>query len=87
MNDQVRMGKFMVECFRMDMKYGDKKVDVLLVPLYKGMHMWVGPGYWEPKIEEKNSEPPSFKYNTKTYTREELIRAGARPTYEYLWMR
>jgi hypothetical protein len=87
MNDQIRMSKSVVECYKMDMNYGDKQVEVLLVPLFNGTRGWVGPGYWEPKIDVKKMEPPSFKYNTRVYTREDLVKAGAKLTYEHLWMR
>jgi len=87
MNDQVRMGKALAECFKMNVKYGEKEMEALFVPLYNGKRGWVGPGYWEPKLNTKDTEPPSFKYNTRVYTRNELIDAGAKPAYEYLWMR
>ena len=87
MDEKVRMGKGAVECFVIDGEYNGKKIELLLVPLFNRGHGWVGPGYWQPKLEMKNMEPPSFKYNTRVYTKKELLAAGARPKYENLWMR
>jgi hypothetical protein len=81
------MGKALAECFKINVKYGDQEIEALFVPLYSGKRGWVGPGYWEPKIEEKDMEPPSFKYNTRVYTRNELIDAGAKLVYSHMWMR
>ena len=83
----IRMGKSMVECFTANVNYNGGKIEILYVPLFGGKPGWVGPGYWQPNIDTIKSEPPSFPYNTRVYTRDELIKAGAKSKFEYLWMR
>ena len=85
----IRMGKSMVECFVAKMNYNGNKVEVLLVPQFGNKPGWVGPGYWQPNLDDLRlrSEPPAFNYNTKVYTREELVAAGAKQKLEHLWMR
>jgi len=87
MNEKIRMGKATMECFIIDGEYNGKRIEILLVPLFNGGSGWVGPGYWQPKLNTKDMDPPPFKYNTRIYTRKELLAAGARPKYENLWMR
>jgi hypothetical protein len=87
MAENIRMSKSMVECFTAKVNYGDGKVEVLFVPLFGGKPGWVGPGYWKPQLEGKVTSPPPFNYNTRIYTRDELMKAGAKSKFEYLWMR
>ena len=87
MDDKVRMSKTLVECFTIPSEYNGMKIDMLLVPLFNGRSGWVGLGYWQPDVKTEKTEPPSFKYNTRIYTRKELLEAGARICYEHLWMR
>lgn len=87
-NAPIRMGKSTAECFVAKMTYNGSKIDVLLVPQYNGKPGWVGPGFWQPQLSNPRlCEPPPYKYNTKVYTREELVAAGAKPKLEQLWMR
>lgn len=87
MNESIRMVKGMVECFTADVLYDGRKVQAVFVPLFGRRNGWVGPGYWEPQCTGRVISPPPYKYNTKVYTREELVNAGAKQKFEYLWMR
>ena len=84
MNDAIRMSKSMVECFTARVKYEGAYVEITYVPRFGRKPGWVGPGYWG-VIPGK--EPPSCKFNTRVYSREELLNAGAKSKMEYLWMR
>ena len=84
MTAEIRMAKSMVECFTARVKYDGTYLEILYVPCFGQKPGWVGPGYWE-VIPGK--EPPFSKFNTDVYSREELLKAGAKPKYEYLWMR
>jgi hypothetical protein len=84
MNDAIRMSKNLVECFTGMVKYEGTYLEILYVPRFGKKPGWVGPGYWE-VIPGK--EPPSAKFNTRVYSREELLKAGAKSKMEYLWMR
>jgi hypothetical protein len=81
--NEIRMSKSMVECFTALVKYEGAYTEILYVPRFGQKPGWVGPGYWE-VIPGK--EPPS-KFNTRVYSREELLNAGAKSKMEYLWMR
>ena len=84
------------ECFRKTVDWNGSKVSVVYVPLFKqskedtdlGVKKYVGPGYWKP-MERPGVvyEKPSFEYNSHEYTREELLRAGAVSTFEFIWAR
>jgi len=84
------------ECFRKTIRWNNSDVSVLYVPLFKQTKenkeankvMYVGPGYWKP-LERAGViyEKPPFEYNTREYSREELLRAGATPVQEYIWPR
>jgi hypothetical protein len=84
MNDAIRMSKNMVECFTATVRFAGGLVEILYVPRFGKKPGWVGPGFWEPSLP--TSEPPG-KYNNRVYTREELLKAGAKSKMEYLWMR
>ena len=87
MNDVIRMSKSMVECFTKVMEFNGGPIEIIYVPRFGNKPGWVGPGYWNPTERFGPAEPPSFKYNTLIYTRDELLKAGAKPKFEYLWMR
>ena len=87
MNDKVRMSKDMAECFVKKVTWNNATTEVLYVPLFGGKPGWVGPGYWSPPDRRIAADSPTFKYNSIVYTRDELLRAGATPKLEYLWMR
>ena len=84
MSDAIRMSKSMVECFTATIKFNGCPVEVIYVPRFGKRPGWVGPGFWEPIL--LNSQPPAA-YNNLVYTREELLKAGAKSKMEYLWMR
>lgn len=88
-DEPIRMSKSMVECFVATMKYNNSPIEVLLVPLFNGQPGWVGPGFWKPRRTDPKTpvEPPKFDYNTRVYSRQELLAAGAKPKFEHLWMR
>ena len=89
MSEGKFMNKVVTECFTAEMNYNNAKVNVLFVPLFdnEGKEGWVGPGYWQPNLTVKKPTPPNFKYNTRVYTRKELLDAGATVCYEQLWAR
>ena len=87
MSDTIRMTKSMVECFTKVVEFNGGPVEILYVPRFGNKPGWVGPGYWNPTERFGPAEPPLFKYNTHIYPREELIKAGAKSKFEYLWMR
>ena len=80
MGDAIRMSKNLVECFTATMQL----VEVIYVPRFGKRPGWVGPGFWEPMLP--NSQP-SAVYNNRVYSREQLLKAGAKSKMEYLWMR
>jgi hypothetical protein len=84
MNDVIKMPKEVVECFTAKVKFGNGFVDVLFVPRYGKKPGWVGPGFWE-RLYPKGTPPE--KYNERIYSREELIKAGAKSKIEFLWGR
>ena len=84
MSDAIRMSKSMVECFTATIKFNGCPVEVIYVPRFGKKPGWVGPGFWEPG---PLSTMPPEKYNSRVYSREELIQAGAKSKMEYLWMR
>jgi hypothetical protein len=86
-NAPVRMSQTVTECFVATVDWNKQPTEVLFVPLWGGKRGFVGPGYWEPMNVHAGSVPPPFKYNTRVYTREELIAAGAKPKMEFLWTR
>jgi hypothetical protein len=82
--NEVRMAKNMVECFTAKAKFNGALVEILYVPRFGRRPGWVGPGYWE---IVPGKAPPSSGFNTRVYTREELMAAGAKSKMEFLWMR
>jgi len=84
MSDAIRMSKNLVECFTATVKFAGGLVEVIYVPRFGNRPGWVGPGFWEPMLP--NSQPPAA-YNNRVYTREQLLKAGAKSKMEYLWMR
>ena len=84
MNKAIRMSKSTAECFVGLVKHNGAYLEVLYVPRFGQKPGWIGPGYWEPV---PGKEPPECKFNTRVYSREELLNAGARSKMESLWMR
>jgi hypothetical protein len=92
----IEAPKYAIECFRRNVQWNGSNVSVLYVPLFKqskedaevGVKKYVGPGYWKP-LEKAGVvyEKPPFEYNTHEYTKEQLLRAGAISSLEYIWPR
>jgi hypothetical protein len=92
----AKVPKYTTECFRLNTFWNNSTVSILFVPLFKqrkedkdlGIKKYVGPGYWKP-LETPGVvyEKPPFEYNTREYTKEELLRAGATEVHEYIWPR
>jgi hypothetical protein len=79
----IRMSQAMTECFTAVVDWNKQKTEVLFVPMWGNPTKFVGPGYWG----NQQVEPPTWKYNTRVYSRQELIDAGAKSKMEYLWTR
>ena len=57
--------------------------DVTYLPHYRD-NCYIGPGFWEDT--GRGSTPPA-NFNTKRYSENELIEAGAKPRRVILWKR
>lgn len=75
------------ECFEKKVKWNNADFIVLFVPKYNEPDRFVSPGYWNPERTVTASTRPSCNTHSVTYSREELMLAGAKPTKEYLWAR
>lgn len=80
----IKMPRVPVTCYSMKAKWNGEMVSVLYVPKYGNPDLYVGPGYWSPP-RTKDVYAPGCKYHHNTYTREELLAAGATPRTEALW--
>ena len=81
---EIKMSKNLVECFTVNVRYNGTWVEVLYVPRFGRKPGWVGPGFWD---NTSGRNPPSCGYNTRVYTRGELLSNGAKSKMEDLWMR
>lgn len=81
----IRMSQAMTECFVAVVDWNKQKTEVLFVPMWGNPNKFVGPGFWNK--QSLQAEPPPFAYNTRVYSRQELIDAGAKSKMEFLWSR